>query len=132
MKLVRFATSCFVIVLTLMAVVRVVSAMMVYDNARILLVEPCPIYRPVEGGCVVNGSIGHALVTGDAEITLKDGEKLVVPDASVRSIVYAQQNVRFEPFGKIICGVIGFGILLFGGLVAFSVMGYRPASSVEK
>lgn len=127
MQLIRFVTSCFVIVLTLMAVVRVASAMMVYDDAKILLAEPCPVHRPIGGGCVVNGSIGHALVTGDAEIVLKDGAKLVVPDASVRSIVYTQQNVRYEPFGKMFCGAVGFGILLFGGVVALSLIGYRPA-----
>jgi hypothetical protein len=132
MGLVRFAVAMCVLAWAFVAAFRVMGSMMIYDDAQMLLGEPCPVQRTEENVCLVRGSLGHTLVTGDAQIKLQDGTTLIVPAASVRSTMFEQSAVRYEPFGKVFSGILGFGVLVLGGFAALSIHGWRGVGRAAK
>lgn len=95
------------------------NAMLVHDDARIVLsTQACPVKLDADGVCVVSGSLSHELMTGDAQIGLKDGSVVTVPTASVRSAMWSGDSGRYEPFGKIGAMAIGLAILFAGAFFA--------------
>lgn len=116
-SLFNFILSLCVLMFALVASLRVMNAMLVHDDARIVLsTQACPIKLDADGVCVVSGSLSHELLTGDAQIGLKDGSVVMVPTESVRSAMWNGDNSHYEPFGKIGAMAIGLAIL-FAGVV---------------
>lgn len=126
----KLALSLCVIALAFVFSFRVMNAMMVYDGAQVLIDDAyvCPVERTPEEVCLVRGSLGHELWSGDAIITA--GEKAyIIPREMVRGTVFQQRTVRYEPFGQVVSAVIGFAILVAGGFLALWVgsAGFVPS-----
>jgi hypothetical protein len=128
MSIVRLVVSVGVMVLTIMTAFRIADAMLVRENAVMILEEPCPVARGEGRPCKVEGSLTHTFVTDDAEIKLRDGTTLIVPRTAVRTVAHLSDDVHFVPFGKLFTGAVGFAVLIIGFLISFAVIRARPTA----
>lgn len=111
----------FIVALALQASFRVMNAMLIHENAHVVLdPEHCPIDKTADGHCVMTGDVGHNLY-GDTTIKLQDGSTLIVPQNRVRMTAYTGGSSRYEPFGEAAAFVIGLSILLGGVVLAFGI-----------
>jgi len=122
--LVKFSLSLCVIALAFVGAFRAMNSMMVYDGAQVLIddVYPCPATRTDEGVCLISGSLGHELWSGNATITTASGATYSVPANFVRGTFFESRAVRYEPFGKVVSAAIGFAILVGGSFLALAIL----------
>lgn len=123
--LLKFSLSLCVIGLAFVGAFRTMNAMMVYDGAKVLIDDayPCPAPRTDEGVCLISGSLGHELWSGNATIVTASGPAYSVPANFVRGTFFEARTVRYEPFGKALSAAIGLTILVGGSFLALAIFG---------
>jgi hypothetical protein len=122
-SLIRTVLSLVIVVGSFMAAMRVSNSMLVHDDATIFIKGSCPVAL-TDGNCVVHGDITHELISGNALITFSDGRILSIQADRIGAVSYLTANSHFEPYGKIFTGVVGFSILILGGVFGL----YAPAA----
>jgi len=118
----KLALSLCVLTLAFIIAFQTMNAMMVYDSVQVLIDDAysCPVDRTPEEVCLVRGSLGHELWSGDAIITANKKE-YIIPREVVLETVFQQHTVRYEPLGQVWSAAIGFIILTAGGFLALCV-----------
>jgi hypothetical protein len=100
---------------------RAMNAMLVHDNALIVLAPRiCPVALDGKAQCVINGSLSHNFIYGEVEIKLPDKSQLVVQRNDVLGYSTDNNSTHFEPFGKY--GSILIGLLIIVGGFCFAIL----------
>lgn len=118
-SLLSLVISICVMGFALIAGFRAMNAMLVYDDARIVLGSAiCPV-KLDDGDCQVRGRLSHELFSGDAQVTLPDGSLLVLPVDHLQSTMIVGRG-HYEPFGSAFAMLTGIAIMLLGLLFPFA------------
>lgn len=112
---------------------RVMNAMLVHDDANVMLSpDICPVQKDADGNCMIVGDLTHNLA-GDAEIRLNNGSVLVISRERVLATSYRGDSSHYEPFGSAGAFIIGGMILVAGAAIGFGLptMRFRRLSSKQ-
>lgn len=117
--MIRTIVSIVIVYVSFLASMRLMSAMQYQDHATIFLdPKACPVALTKDNVCAVEGTLSHTFIEGDLEVTLPDGARWMIPQASYQGAVIQTDQVQYEPFGRIFAFVVSFGVLALGILVA--------------
>lgn len=113
------------LVLTIFMVFKTMNAMQTTANATLVLNKAvCPSSAEIiNDSCTVRGSLSHNFVTGEAEVTLQDGDTLMFDRKYLYGYSRDEDSVSYSPFGKWFAFVVDMGIIGFGFWCAIGAPG---------
>ncbi len=101
-------------VFSLMASFRLMATMMVHQNATVTLAKQyCPATWPSDGAsCSMVGDVSRTFVAEETRIVSKSGQEWFIAPTTPATILYKADQVRYEPFGKVVAALLGLLVLV--------------------